>query len=141
MFALLTQRGFQIKFLSHAEAILGVDFPEAVSELADALADLTIPISEIIKSGGGESKGTQRLRRKLDELGWRKLHFTIEKKINGKPRESISHEVDLPKLTMFVQMKRATSHLRLNGTIKIRFSSGTWKTLNVCMPRGPSVLV
>lgn len=94
MFASLTQRSFQIKFLSHAEAILGVDFPEAVSELDDALAGLTIPISEIIKSGGGESKGTQRLRHRLNALGWRKLHFTIEKTINGKPRESISHEVD-----------------------------------------------
>ncbi len=94
MFDTLTARGFQLQFLSHATAILSVDFPDAIDQLGDALAEMTIPIEEIIGSGGGETKGTQRLRRRLAELGWRKMNFTIEKRINGEPRESISHEVD-----------------------------------------------
>jgi hypothetical protein len=90
----LTQRGFQVEFHSHARAILGADFPHAVRDLETALGGMSIPIEEIIGSGGGEAKGTQRLRRALSDLGWRKMTFTIEKRINDVPRESISHEVD-----------------------------------------------
>ena len=90
----LRSRGFQIEFHSHAWAILSVDFPEALTELGAALEGLTIPIDEIIGSGGGESKGTQRLRRTLSDLGWKKANFEIRKTINGVERESISHEID-----------------------------------------------
>src|SRR5579871_1402107 len=94
MFEILASREFQIEFHSHATAILGVDFPEALAELDHAIGEMSIPIEEIIGSGGGEAKGTQRLRRALAKLGWRKANFTVEKSINGKPRESISHEID-----------------------------------------------
>src|SRR5688572_16381542 len=90
----LTDAGYEIAFLSHAEAILTVDFPAALDELADVLGGLTIPIEEIIGSGGGETKGTQRLRRGLAAKGWTKRKFRIDKTINGVPRESISHEID-----------------------------------------------
>lgn len=90
----LEARGFQIEFHSHATAILSVDFPEAVAELEKAIGDMSIPVEELIGSGGGETKGTQRLRRALADLNWRKANFTIEKRINGVPRESISHEID-----------------------------------------------
>lgn len=90
----LIANGFQIQFHSHATAILSVDFPDAIGELEAALSALSIPIEEIIGSGGGETKGTQRLRRALAELGWHKVNFTIEKRINGVQKESISHEVD-----------------------------------------------
>lgn len=94
MFDNLKARGFQIEFHSHAWAILSVDFPEALTELGAALEGLTIPIDEIIGSGGGEAKGTQRLRRTLSDLGWKKANFEIRKTINGVERESISHEID-----------------------------------------------
>ena len=94
MFGSLTARGFQVQFESHARAILGADFPSAVTELEDALASATIPIEEIVAGGGGEAKGTQRLRRALAAKGWRKTTFTVEKRINDVPRESQSHEVD-----------------------------------------------
>jgi hypothetical protein len=90
----LRDRGFQIEFLSHAKAILEADFPQALRELAGALNDLTIPIEEIVGSGGGETKGTQRLRHSLSALGWNKEVFEIKKIINGKERGSQSHEVD-----------------------------------------------
>ena len=94
IFESLVARGFQVEFYSHSTAILLVDFPEAVAELEGALLEVTIPIEEIIAGGGGEAKGTQRLRRALDAMQWVKTEFTIKKTINGKERESISHEID-----------------------------------------------
>jgi hypothetical protein len=90
----LAERGFQFAFASHAAAILEVDFPEAIGELETALDGVSVPIEEIIGSGGGETKGTQRLRRALDERGWPKHTFEVAKVIDGVPRGSTSHEVD-----------------------------------------------
>lgn len=94
MFEALEEKGFEFAFVSHAAAILAADFPEALKELEDALLDVDIPITEIIGSGGGEAKGTQRLRRSLAARHWVKVNFEIKKTINGIERESISHEVD-----------------------------------------------
>lgn len=94
MFESLREAGFQVEFHSHAEAILGVDFPEVAAQLEGILLRSTIPIEEIIGSGGGETKGTQRLRRALHEHGWRKHKFEIRRTIDNVERESISHEVD-----------------------------------------------
>lgn len=90
----LTAKGFQIEFHSHAKAILAIDFPEALSELEQSLIDLTIPIEEIIAGGGGEAKGTQRLRKALTNRHWLKTKFEIKKVINNREREAISHEID-----------------------------------------------
>ena len=90
----LIAKGFQIEFHSHARAILTVDFPEALVELEEVLLGVTIPIEEIIAGGGGEAKGTQRLRRALNAKSWRKTTFEIKKIINGREREAISHEID-----------------------------------------------
>lgn len=94
MLDLIIAKGFQVEFLSHAQAILSVDFPAALAELEQALLATTIPIEEIIAGGGGEAKGTQRLRKALTAKGWVKTIFVVEKRINGTPRESQSHEVD-----------------------------------------------
>ena len=90
----LVAKGFQVEFHSHAEAILCVDFPDTINELESALFETTIPIEEIIAGGGGEAKGTQRLRKALSARGWAKTIFVIEKRINGVTRESQSHQVD-----------------------------------------------
>jgi hypothetical protein len=94
MFEALKEADYEIEFVSHAEAILEKDFPDAVSELEASLREVDIPITEIIGSGGGEAKGTQRLRRSLAARHWIKVNFEIKKTINGIERESISHEVD-----------------------------------------------
>lgn len=94
MLGRLQDLGYEILFLSHAAAILGEDFPGALNELEMSLAAFDIPITEIIGSGGGETKGTQRLRHSLAARGWKKTNFEIKKSINGVERESISHEVD-----------------------------------------------
>lgn len=94
MFDALRDKGYQIEFVSHALAILEIDFPDAAKELEEVILNQSIPIEEIIGSGGGETKGTQRLRNGLTAKGWVKEIFTITKTINGEPRESISHKVD-----------------------------------------------
>jgi hypothetical protein len=94
MLDILREKEFEIQYESHAAAILERDFPAALEELEVALSNVSIPISEIIGSGGGETKGTQRMRHALNDLGWKKVHFEIKKTINGVERESISHEVD-----------------------------------------------
>lgn len=94
MFEKLIGRGFQVEFSSHAEAILGADFPEVASQLEAVLLASTIPIEEIIGSGGGETKGTQRLRNALAEHNWRKHIFIVQRIIDGVQREAQSHEVD-----------------------------------------------
>jgi restriction endonuclease BglII len=98
MFSTLRERNFEFEFRSHAAAILQVDFPEAERELCDVLTGLTIPVEEIIMSGGGIGKGTQRLRKSLMQRGWVKTTFAIVKSIDDgtqkKTAESISHEVD-----------------------------------------------
>jgi hypothetical protein len=86
--------GFQVDFRSHARAILELDFPEVESQLEEVLLASTIPIEEIIGSGGGETKGTQRLRNALKERGWQKHIFVVQRTIDGVPREAQSHEVD-----------------------------------------------
>lgn len=90
----LKDKGFEIQFQSHAAAILEIDFPEAIKELEEALRGLVIPIGEIIGSGGGETKGTQRMRHAFSDVGWCKFVFEIKKIINGIEREAISHEID-----------------------------------------------
>jgi hypothetical protein len=94
MFDRLIARGFQIETVSHAKAILTVDFPDVADEVQAILLESHIPIEEIIGSGGGETKGTQRLRRALRARRWRKHNFTVQRVIDGRPLESKSHEVD-----------------------------------------------
>jgi hypothetical protein len=94
MFNRLKERGFEIEFKSHAQAILSIDFPEVAEQLEGVLLDSTIPIEEIIGSGGGETKGTQRLRRALAGHDWRKHNFVVQRIIDGVEREAQSHEID-----------------------------------------------
>jgi hypothetical protein len=66
----LIDRRFEIQFESHAAAILEMDFPAALADVEQVLLSFEVPITEIIGSGGGETKGTQRLRKALTDLGW-----------------------------------------------------------------------
>lgn len=94
MFEHLKTKGFEIEFRSHAQAILCIDFPEVAKQLERVLASSTIPIEEIIGSGGGETKGTQRLRNALASHGWQKHNFVVQRIIDGVEREAQSHEID-----------------------------------------------
>lgn len=92
--ASLKSKGFDVQFLSHAESILLGEFRTQLEELEKVLENLELPITEIIGSGGGETKFTQRLRKSLVVLGWKKHNFEIAKTVDGVKRESTSHEVD-----------------------------------------------
>jgi hypothetical protein len=95
MFNKIKKKGFQVLALHHAEAILKHDMNSALDELEDILLDIKIPIEELVFGGGGEGKLTQRLRRALaDKYGWKKHKFEIKKIVDGKEKESISHEID-----------------------------------------------
>lgn len=91
----LKAQGYEIVFESHAVAILVRDFPSALGELEGVLKDFEIPITEIIGSGGGETKGTQRLRRALAGQGWRKTIFEIKKSIRFAEADTQTEPVQL----------------------------------------------
>jgi hypothetical protein len=95
MFEKIKEKGFQVLALHHAEAILKHDLSSAADELEAVLLDVSIPIEELIRGGGGEGKLTQRLRKSFSEgYGWEKHIFEIKKIVDGKEKESISHEID-----------------------------------------------
>lgn len=100
MFDALKEKGFDILALHHAEAILTHDMPEAESELESVLLDLSIPISEIVAGGGGEAQGTQRMRRALNDLDWKKRNISVKKSVRWEEDAdeqvvaSLSHEID-----------------------------------------------
>lgn len=94
MFEKLKTKGFEILTLHHAEAILKHDMPQAVKDLEMILSQIEVPVAELAAGGGGEGKGTQRLRNTLAEAGWKKHRFEIRKIVDGVEKESISHEID-----------------------------------------------
>ena len=93
-FEALEAKGFNISFQAHAKSILYGEFPQALDQIGAVLHAIELPITEIIGSGGGETKFTQRLRKSLAALGWKKHVFEIGKTIDGVLKESTSHEVD-----------------------------------------------
>ncbi len=90
----LREAGFDVLTRNHAEAILAHDFPAELAELVAALSGYEISLTELIGGGGGESGQTQRLRRALGDLGWRKHNFSVRTIVDGLEREGISHEID-----------------------------------------------
>lgn len=90
----LKARGFDVEYHSHAKSILTGEFAESLAELAGVLGALSLPVTEIIGSGGGETKFTQRTRNALAQLGWRKHNFIVAKTVDGVAKEATSHEVD-----------------------------------------------
>lgn len=95
MFEKLVNRGFDVLALHHAEAILRFDLEDAFQEIESVLLEATLPAEELVRGGGGEGELTQRLRRKLnDRYGWKKHNFEIKKIVDGREKESISHEID-----------------------------------------------
>lgn len=94
LFEKLTSAGFDIAICNHAGAILSLDFPDIAAELEEALLEASIPIEELIGSGGGEALSTQRLRRRLYQAGWPKHNFNFQLIVDGVETVGISHEID-----------------------------------------------
>ena len=94
MFDVLKSSGFDVLALHHAEAVLRHDMPEAIEDIQTVLADLEIPIAEIVGGGGGEAKSTQRMRKHFATLEWKKRTIEIKKIVDGRERASLTHEID-----------------------------------------------
>lgn len=94
MFENLNKSGFEVLTLHHAEAILKHDMASAAAEIESVLSAARLPAEELVRGGGGEGELTQRLRRALSDLGWKKHNFEIKKIVDGVEKESISHEID-----------------------------------------------
>jgi Restriction endonuclease BglII len=121
MFEKLVAAGFQVEYHSHAAAILSVDFRDAAIEIENVLLGATTPIEEIIAGGGGEAKGTQRLRRGLAAHGWTTKTFTVVKTINGVEREAVSHKMDHVREFLDVNGKPTTIALEIEWNNKDPF--------------------
>jgi Restriction endonuclease BglII len=94
MFDTIRAKGFEVVALHHAEAILEHDMRSAQGELEEVLVSIRLPIGELVRGGGGEGELTQRLRRSLESLGWKKHNFEVIKTIDGRESESLSHTID-----------------------------------------------
>jgi hypothetical protein len=68
---------------------------QAAKELDAVLSAVRLPVDELVRGGGGEGKLTQRIRRALaQDFGWAKHSFEVKKIVDGREKESISHEID-----------------------------------------------
>lgn len=99
MFKTLKTKTFDILVKNHAAAILKEDFPTEVAELEKVLSGFSISADELISSGGGEAKSTQRMRHDLASFGWKKHNFNFTSQVDGIQLASISHEIDHVKRT------------------------------------------
>ena len=95
MFEKIRKKGFQIRALHHAEAILKHVMPDAAEEIEAVLLDVSVPIEELVRGGGGEGLVTQRIRRSFSgNHKWKKHVFEIKKIVDGEQKESVSREID-----------------------------------------------
>lgn len=94
MLADLTARGFDVRAVNHARAVLTKDFPEPLRELCEALLAVRIADVELVRGGGGEANSTQRLRRSLTDRRWFKRNVVIRKTVDEIERAAMSHEID-----------------------------------------------
>ena len=125
----LRAAGFDILTRNHAEAILKGDFPGETAELVRALKGFAIPAAELIGSGGGEARSTQRLRRVLAGRGWLKHRFELALTVDGRVKDAMTHEID--------HVRRGAA-----GTLALEiewnnkecfFSTGIWNISSGCM--------
>ncbi len=90
----LVRNGFDVETKNHADAILTVDFPDALQQLVRVLLQVELPVDDLIRGGGGEAKSTQRLRAVLAGAGWPKHNFIVQRIVDGLEQEAKSHEID-----------------------------------------------
>lgn len=109
MFEELKELGYDLKFSHHADALIASSFQSVEWEISTVLRDFQIPLSSLVGSGGGVTKGTQRLRDELYRIGWVKKtiqtrKYIVEykgtpgvksyKEISSEETAVLSHEVD-----------------------------------------------
>src|SRR5262245_15692795 len=96
----LQRQGYVVQELRHAGAILALDYPEVVDEVARALSDLRIQPGQIIEGGGGKSSITQSvetgLRRAAGRGAWAEKTVVIQTTVDGqvRPGAGDTHKID-----------------------------------------------
>ena len=78
----------------HACAVLDADFPAEWSDLLDALAQLTLPRSQILAAGGGKSPISRGIDDFFAARGWKEKKFDIRVTADGVETLSPTHHVD-----------------------------------------------
>ena len=91
----LADAGFDLlETTNHADAILSRDFRAEFDALCGVLLSMEIECTEMMEGGGNEAPPTRRLRRTLNDAGWRKRNIDVTKSVDGTPRSSTTHEID-----------------------------------------------
>lgn len=94
MFEKLIERGFDVRTLQHARAIMESEFPDALQELEQVLLPITIPIRELVFGGGGKTEVVKRIESNFNQFGWPKHIFDLKKVVDGITTQAMSHEID-----------------------------------------------
>ena len=105
----LQAAGFDYAAIFHADAILHREFMDAAKEIEEVLLNVQIPIGELVRSGGGKAKVTQRMGSDLAALGWTKRTFNVSKLVDDTLTLSTTHEIDhvkkFPKGTLALEIE------------------------------------
>jgi len=101
MFENLKEKGWEIAFINNANAILPLNFNQTLVKLEKILAETSVDVEKhIIKGGGGESDFTINLRKRFNDLGWKKNNIQINNTITFEGNlpeielSSTTHEID-----------------------------------------------
>jgi hypothetical protein len=94
MFDDLQARGYDVRALQHARAILESEFAGAVQELQEVIVPISIPIEELVFGGGGKTKVVKRMEDRFNKRGWSKHNFDLKKLVDGVATQAMSHEID-----------------------------------------------
>lgn len=85
---------YEVHETRHAAAILVHDLHEEWNDIQSVLREFVLKRSDIVAPGGGKTKISQALDRKLRDRGWKERHFQIRYVIDDDVRESKTHKID-----------------------------------------------
>ena len=85
---------YEVAERHHACAILDSDFPNEWNDLLDALAQITLPRSQILAPGGRKSPITQAINGFFAHCGWQERAFDVRVTVDGVETLAPTHHVD-----------------------------------------------
>jgi len=109
VFPTLSELGYDVECVQHADALLTHSFPQVQADFEEVLVPFRLRMSDLVGSGGGETHGTQALRRSFADLGWDKQNIQLDKtlirfsgtvgrstynELDRRSVASLSHEID-----------------------------------------------
>ncbi|KZL17605.1 BglII/BstYI family type II restriction endonuclease [Pseudovibrio sp. WM33] len=88
---------YDIREWGHALAILKYEFEEQFSDICNVLDEFQLLRSGIEAAGGGKSKISDKLDKRLIDFGWEEKAFDTSIHIDGVAHETPTHKVDCVK--------------------------------------------